>query len=156
MINTYLVLKLLHIVSSTLLFGTGLGSAWYMWRAHRGGSLDTIVHVSRNVVLADWLFTTPAIIIQPLTGIGMMHLLGYSFTLPWILWSLLLYGLAGACWLPVVWLQLQVHGMSRRALHTGSALPPAYHRYMRYWFLLGWPAFFAVVAIFALMVFKPA
>ena len=34
-------------------------------------------------------------------------------------------------------------------------LPPDYERLFRIWFALGWPAFLGVVAIFAIMIFKP-
>jgi len=152
----FLFLKTLHILSATLLFGTGLGSAFYLWRAHRGGDVGVIAGVSRNVVLADWLFTTPAVILQPLTGFWMMSLAGYSLTAQWLWLALLLYALAGACWLPVVWLQMRIHRMASDAVANGTPLPPLYDRYMRLWFVLGWPAFIAVLAAFFLMVMRPA
>jgi len=153
--DSYLFLKLVHIVSSTLLFGTGLGSAFYMWRAHRSGDVHHIAQVSRNVVLADWVFTTPAVVLQPLTGFWMLARLEYGLDLLWVRGSIGLFVLAGACWLPVVWLQIRVRQLSHQALQNGNELPPIYYRYMRVWFILGWPAFIAVAAIFVLMVFKP-
>ncbi len=152
----YPLLRFIHIVSSTLLFGTGLGSAFYMWQAHRTGDAAVIAPVAQNVVLADWLFTTPAVIIQPLTGIWMMTLLGYDFSLAWLQLSLILYAVAGACWLPVVWIQIRARNLAMHAVISGQALSPRYHRLMRYWFLLGWPAFISVVIIFVLMVYKSA
>jgi uncharacterized membrane protein len=154
-VEVYPFLKLVHILSATLLFGTGLGSAFYMWQAHRSRDIAVIASISRNVVLADWIFTTPAVIIQPVSGVWMMVLLGYGMNLSWLHWSVVLYLLAGACWLPVVWLQIQLRRMSCDAMATGTALPEKYHRYMRYWFFLGWPAFLSVLAAFYLMVVKP-
>jgi uncharacterized membrane protein len=151
----YPLLRLVHILSATLLFGTGLGSAFYLWQAHRSGDVAVIAGVSRNVVLADWLFTTPAVVIQPLSGVWMMLLLGYGMDLFWLHWSVVLYLLAGVCWLPVVWLQIKMRRMSRDALAAGTALPATYYRYMRIWFFLGWPAFLAVLGAFYLMVLKP-
>lgn len=153
--DTYSTLKLLHIVSSTLLFGTGLGTAFYMWRAHRTGNPAVIAGVARTVVLADWLFTTPAVIIQPLTGFWLMSVMGYSFTLPWLSLSLLLYGIAGVCWLPVVYIQIKLRNLAQQAVVDSTALPPRYYGLMRYWFLLGWVAFTSVLYIFYLMVFRP-
>ena len=150
----YPLLRLIHIVSSTLLFGTGLGSAYYMWQAHRTGDTDVIASVTRNVVLADWIFTTPAVIAQPLTGIWMMALLGYDFSLGWLRYSLILFAVAGLCWLPVVWIQIRVRNLATHAARDGQALSPQYHQLMRYWFTLGWPAFLSVLVIFYLMVFK--
>lgn len=153
--ETYLWLKLAHILSSTLLFGTGLGTAFYMWRADRSGDLAVIASVARNVVVADFLFTTPAVIVQPLTGLGMLHVAGIPWTSSWVLASLALYALIGGCWLPVVWLQLQVARRSREALAASGQFDYPHRRYMRWWYGLGWPAFSGVIVVFYLMVVKP-
>lgn len=154
--DSYALLKLVHILSATLLFGTGLGSAFYLWRAHTSGEVAAIAVVSRQVVLADWLFTLPAVILQPLTGIWMMQLAGYHLTDLWILMAFALYGLAGACWLPVVWLQIRICDMAATAQARGEPLPARYHRYMTIWIVLGWPAFLAVLVAFVTMVYRPA
>lgn len=151
---SYLSLKYLHILSMVLLFGTGLGSAFYKWMADRSGNLAHIAVVNRHVVLADWLFTTPTVIFQPISGLWMVYLLNYPLTTPWISWSLGLYLLAGACWLPVVWLQIQMRKLSEQALIKQTPLPPLYWRYARYWFWLGVPAFIAMLLVVWLMVFK--
>ncbi|HSX89739.1 MAG TPA: DUF2269 domain-containing protein [Pseudomonas sp.] len=151
----YLSLKWLHILSATILVGVGFGTAFYKWMIDRSGDVRVIAYTSRLVVLADWLFTTPAIILQPLTGLWMLHLAGYSLSSPWIAWTLLLYALAGVCWLPVVWLQYRMRALALAALATEQALPASYWRYARTWFWLGIPAFAAMLAIYALMVFKP-
>ena len=57
-----------HIVSATILFGTGLGIAWFKYRADRSGDLALVAGVSRLAVTADWLFTAPAVVIQFVTG----------------------------------------------------------------------------------------
>jgi uncharacterized membrane protein len=151
----YLWIKVAHILSATILFGTGLGTAFHMWLTHRSGDLRAIATVSRNVVLADLLFTTPAIIVQPATGAALIHLAGSDPLASWLIAAYVLYAVAGACWLPVVWLQIKVRDIARSALENGRPLPPVYHRYMRFWFALGWPAFAAVVVIFWLMAAKP-
>lgn len=150
----YLLLKLIHILSSTVLFGTGLGSAFYFWRAHQGGDLPSMYFAARHVVIADWVFTTPAVIIQPLTGILLMMILNLHFTTWWIMWALGLYVLTGLCWLPVVWIQIKMRDMCQHALSNQQELPASYYQYYHVWFVLGWPAFIAVMIIFYLMVFK--
>jgi uncharacterized membrane protein len=155
MTDLYTWLKLAHIVSATILFGTGLGTAFQMWSAHRSGNVNVIATVARQVVWADFLFTTPAVIVQPLTGLMMIHLAGFTPTQPWLLASYALYVLTGACWIPVVWIQIRVRDLARQAAAAGSPLPGAYFRWMRIWFGLGWPAFIAVLLIFWLMVAKP-
>lgn len=151
----YLTLKWIHILSSTLLFGTGLGSAFYMFVTNRSKNKEAIEVVTKWVVIADTIFTTPTIIIQPLSGFWMMHLAGYPWTTPWILYSIGLYLLAGLCWLPVVWLQLKMRDMAKSASETQQELPDLYWRYERIWTLLGIPAFFALVIVYYLMVQKP-
>lgn len=154
MIEHYAWLKLIHILSSTLLFGTGLGTAYYMWHADRTGDPTVVALVARQVVLADWLFTTPAVVIQPLTGFLMLEATGVSLSSPWITYSLVLYVLVGACWLPVVWIQHRVALNARHAVEQGAGLGSRHRHLMRYWYALGWPAFIGVLAIFYLMVFK--
>lgn len=150
----FLFLKWLHILSATLMFGTGLGTAFYMFVTNRSGNVQAIAVVSRWVVRADWWFTTPAVILQPLSGAAMIHLAGYSWDAPWIVWSVVLYVLAGLCWLPVVWLQIRMQRMASAAAATNTPLPASYWRYERLWTTLGFPAFAALVLVYWLMVHK--
>ena len=151
----YLVVKWLHILSSTLLFGTGLGSAFYMFFASRTRDARAIAVVVRYVVIADWAFTTPTIIIQPLTGLYLVHLAGFPLSSTWIVVSFALYFLAGVCWLPVVWMQIRMRDIAERAAAAGSQLPDRYWGFMLWWVALGVVAFLALVAVFYLMVAKP-
>jgi uncharacterized membrane protein len=155
-INLYLTLKTLHILSSVVLVGTGFGTAFYFFFANRTRSVPVIAAVSRLVVRADWWFTTPAVMAQPLTGWLMMHLAGWPWRTPWIAAAVALYVLAGLCWLPVVGLQIRLARMAAQAHAASQPLPPAYWRAARRWQLLGYPAFVAMVLIYCLMVFKPA
>jgi uncharacterized membrane protein len=150
----YLLIKWIHVLSSTLLFGTGLGSAFYLFFTNRTRNVQAIAVVSRQVVIADWLFTTPTAIIQPLSGFYLVHLAGFSWRSPWILWSIILYIVAGACWLPVVSIQIRMARIAKTAALEQSALPTRYWRLHRLWTALGVPAFIAFIGIFYLMVSK--
>jgi uncharacterized membrane protein len=152
----YLAIKWLHILSATAMFGTGFGTAFYMFFTNRTRNVAAIAVVSRLVARADWWFTTPSVIIQPLSGLWMIHLAGFPFHSTWIVWSIALYALAGACWLPVVWLQLRMRDMAAVAARDGVALPPRYWRYEKIWTALGFPAFAALMVVYWLMVHKPA
>lgn len=155
--NLYLTVKALHIISSVLLVGTGFGSAFYLFFANRTRSVPVIASVTRLVVRADWWFTTPAIIFQPLSGMWLGHAAGWPWTAHWLVATAVLYATAGACWLPVVWLQIQLTDMARAALVGGSSeLPHRYWRFAKVWEWLGYPAFAAMLAVYLLMVFKPA
>jgi uncharacterized membrane protein len=147
--------RVIHILSATVLFGTGMGTAFHGLASNLSGDIRAIAVANRNVVLADWLFTTPAVIVQPVTGIWLAWLKGWPLTSGWIVWAFVLYVITGACWLPVVWIQMRMKQMSDAAVATGEPLPPVYRVYFRWWFALGWPAFTAMVLIFALMVYRP-
>ena len=153
--NTYLLLKWLHIVSSVLMVGTGLGSAFYMYFTNRSASVPAQAVVSRLVVRADWCFTAPTVILQPATGLLLAYMAGWPLATPWLALSLALFVLAGACWLPVVWLQLRMAAMAQQAEANQTGLAPLYWRYARCWEALGYPAFVAMAAVFFLMVNKP-
>lgn len=151
---TYLTLKTLHLLSMVLLFGTGLGSAFYKWMADRSGDVAHIAVTNRHVVLADWIFTTPTVIFQPVSGLWMVYLLDLPLTTPWIAASLILFVLAGICWLPVVWLQIRMRDIAADAAAQRKSLPAIYWRMARWWFWLGVPAFTSMVLVVALMVLK--
>jgi uncharacterized membrane protein len=152
----YLLVKWLHILSSTFLFGTGIGSAWYLLFAVISRNVAAIAVVTRIVVMADWLFTGTTMIAQPLTGFYLIHLAGYPLHSRWIMWSIALFVLAALCWLPVVWLQMRLRDLSAAAAAANAPLPPAFWRYFKGWIILGIPAFFAFLGVFYLMVAKPA
>lgn len=153
---SYLTLKSLHIFSLILLFGTGLGSAFYKLMADLYGDVQAIYTTNKHVVLADWWFTTPTVLIQPITGYYLLQELAFPMTTPWLLASIILYLLAGACWVPVVFLQIRMRELSRQAVEQKAPLSQEYYRYARAWFWLGVPAFTAMVLIVVLMVIKPA
>jgi uncharacterized membrane protein len=155
MTQLYLALKLVHILGSAVLFGTGLGIAFFMFMAHRTGDAAAIAHTARIVVVADALFTATAVVVQPLTGWAMAALVGFSTFHWWIKATLVLYVFVGLCWLPVVWIQLKLRDLAAAAARDGTALPARYHAYFKIWFWLGWPAFIGVLAIFILMIWKP-
>jgi uncharacterized membrane protein len=138
-----------------LLFGTGFGSAFYKWMADKSNNLEHIAATNRTVVLADWAFTTPTVIFQPVSGIWMASLAGIPLSTLWISSSLALYILAGLCWIPVVWLQIRMRKLADAALKNQSSLTEEYWQYARAWFWLGIPAFISMILIVLLMVVKP-
>ncbi|MGZ8336443.1 MAG: DUF2269 family protein [Allosphingosinicella sp.] len=151
----YYLLKYLHVIGATVLLGTGVGIAFFMWMAHRTGDAATIAATARIVVVADFVFTATAVVAQPVTGLLLVRAVGYEFTEGWILASIALYLLTGAFWLPVVWMQAKMRDLAAAAAQAGEPLPPRYHRLYRLWFAFGFPAFFAVLAIFWLMMTRP-
>ncbi|OWV76964.1 hypothetical protein ATY76_03140 [Rhizobium sp. R339] len=149
-------LLLAHVIGATVLFGTGAGIAFFMVMAHRTRDPALIAHVAGTVVIADTVFTATAAILQPVTGYLLARSIGWDLSESWIALSLLLYVVTGLFWLPVVWIQIRLRDLARAAAASASALPPAYFRLYRVWFVFGFPAFAAVIGIFWLMLTKPS
>ncbi|MCE9641646.1 MAG: DUF2269 domain-containing protein [Betaproteobacteria bacterium] len=158
MTSAYLLWKTAHILSATILFGTGLGIAFFCWFGYRDalrrGEIAALRSVLRLTVIADACFTAPAVVFQAISGLVLMHLLGWPLASPWALASIALFALVGACWLPVLVIQVRLLREAQRAASI-AALGAGFHRWFRIWFMLGVPAFAAVVAIYYLMVAKP-
>lgn len=152
----YVVVKFLHILSSTFLFGTGVGTAFYLLFISRTRDPRTVAAVARLVVIADWIFTTTTIIFQPASGLYLAHRLGVPLTTPWLYWSIVLFVIAALYWLPVVWLQMRLRDMAQAAAEAGQPLPLRYDGYLGIWAALGVPALFSFLVIFYLMTAKPA
>jgi uncharacterized membrane protein len=152
----YFALKYLHVIGAAVLLGTGAGIAFFMLMAHLRADPTVIAGVARIVVLADFIFTATAVVVQPVTGVLLAHKAGYSLMEGWLFLSILLYIVTGCFWLPVVWMQMRLRDLAEKAVSTNTELPAAYHRIFWTWFAFGFPAFAAVLAIFWLMITRPA
>ena len=153
--SIYLWLKVLHILSAAVLFGTGLGIAYFKWTVDRTGDVSAIRVTSEKVVRADWCFTLVAAVVQPVTGVALALMAGLPLFSGWVSYALLLYVLIGLCWLPVVRLQIMMRDLAQSADSNGVPLPDVYWRHCRTWFWLGVPGFSLLVVVFCLMVFRP-
>jgi uncharacterized membrane protein len=153
-VSSYLLLKFIHILSAVIMAGTGLGTAFFMFMAYRSRDLDTMALTSKHVVIADWCFTTPAIIVQVISGILLMITLGYSFQSAWFMTVAGLYIFVGACWIPVLFIQYRLKSIAELQVQCGS-VKEEFAKLMKIWTGLGILAFPSVLILFALMVFKP-
>jgi len=153
---TYLVLKYLHVIGAVVILGTGAGIAFFMLMAHRSGDATFVARTASIVVSADLVFTATAVVAQPVTGYLLLVETGIPLTEGWVLASLALYAVAGAFWLPVVWMQVRMRTLAAQAAAAGTALPATYHRLFRLWFAFGFPGFGSVMLIVWLMIAKPS
>ena len=153
--NDYLLIKTLHIFSATIVFGTGIGIAFFMLRSQFTNNLHEKLYAACNTVLADYLFTLPAVVVQPVTGIWLVWKTGYHWADLWLVATYIIYIVAGLCWLPVILIQIRLKNILMECVETGAILPDRYHALFKAWFMLGWPAFVGLIVIFFLMVFKP-
>jgi uncharacterized membrane protein len=149
------ILRWLNVIGASVLLGTGTGIAFFMVMAHRSRKPTLIAHVAATVVIADFLFTATAVVMQPVTGFILARMIGWPLVSLWLSLSLGLYVIAGLFWLPVVFIQMRLRDLAGAAVAADAALPAIYYRLYKVWFFCGFPAFFAVAAIFWLMLAKP-
>ncbi|HYN55154.1 MAG TPA: DUF2269 domain-containing protein [Methylotenera sp.] len=153
--NTYLFVKTIHIISSTILFGTGIGIAFFMFRSYFTNDLNQKIYAAKYTVTADYIFTLPAVIVQLITGAWLVWKSGYDWLDFWLVATYIIYVIAGLCWVPVVWIQIKLKNILIQCRANKSAVPDQYHKLFKIWFFLGWPAFLGLVVVFFLMVIKP-
>lgn len=151
----YFLVKYLHVLGAIVILGTGTGIAFFMLMAHRTHDVDFIARTASVVVIADAIFTLSAVILQPVSGGLLMMLSATSFTERWLLASLALYAIAGLFWIPVVFMQIEMRDLARKASEQRAALPERYFVLFRRWFAFGFPGFGATMLILWLMVAKP-
>jgi uncharacterized membrane protein len=151
----YLAIEYLHVLGAIVILGTGMGIAFFMLMAHRSGDPAFIANTAAVVVTADFIFTLSAVLLQPVTGGLLMWLSSTSITEGWLMTALVLYAIAGAFWIPVVFMQIEMRDLARTAVAKGAPLPPRYFLLFRRWFLFGIPGFGSVMAILWLMIAKP-
>lgn len=151
----YFLVKYLHVLGAIVILGTGTGIAFFMVMAHRSHDAEFIARTASVVVIADAVFTLSAVILQPVTGGLLMMLSATPITERWLLASLGLYVFAGLFWVPVVFMQIEMRDLARKAAEQRSALPDRYFVLFRRWFAFGFPGFGATMLILWLMIAKP-
>ncbi len=148
------MIRLLHVISSALMFGVGVGAFWFMLTTVRSGDLAAIAVTTRNAVRAEWFIAAPVALLQPLTGYLLMVQLDYSLRSIWFLAVATLYIVAGMCWVYLIKTELKLRSLA--AAHRGEgALPASFRPLFRRWTRLAVGSFGGVLVIFWLMVFRP-
>lgn len=127
-----------------------------MFFGARSRLLPERAFATRMTVKADFFFTLPSVIIQPLSGGWLIWQGGFLWNDYWLAVTYGLYLLAAVCWVPVVLIQMRLNTMLKSEQRGVAFDEAAYKRLFHLWFLLGWPAFGGLVLIFWLMVTKPA
>ena len=153
--NLYFFVKYLHVLGAIVILGTGSGIAFFMLMAHRSRDASFIARTATTVVFADMLFTLTAVLLQPVTGGVLMMLSSTTFSERWLSAALGLYAVAGLFWVPVIFMQIEMRDLARRAAAENAALPPRYFALIRRWMLFGIPGFGSVMIILWLMIAKP-
>jgi uncharacterized membrane protein len=151
----YAWIKIIHVISAAVLFGTGMGTAFYMFYVNRQKDIRLIAMATKQVVFVDWVFTGTSGVIQFFSGMWLIYLKGYSPTALWLMGAMIGYVIASACWVPVVYLQIRCRDLAFEALKNNTSLNEKYDRYYKIWWILGIPAFLSLMVVFYLMANRP-
>ncbi len=146
---SYQLVKLIHILSATLMIGTGLGSAFYLFFTYKKASFTTLKEVLNLVIKADMVFTTPSVIIQLITGVWLSNMLGMTYT-NWFWVVLSVSFIVLVLWVRAAIIQIRL----KKLIANKTELPPSFHKLMKRWFYLGIPSFLGAVFLYYLMVYK--
>ncbi len=106
--DIFLTVKMIHILAAIVVMGTGTGIAFFMFMANRSNNTQAILVTANSVILGDWLFTTPAVILQLSSGLYLMSYQGYSFSSVWFYSVIGLFLFIGVCWIPAPCVRLVV------------------------------------------------
>lgn len=150
----YLILKYLHILFGIIVVGTGFGIAFFQWITFRSKNLEAIKTMTRHVVLADWIFTAPAVLGQFVTGMLLANELHYNPHSRWMITVISLYTFVGFCWFPVLVIQYKLRKLAESQTQSGF-VDQQFVRLMRTRTALGIPTFATALLILWLMVAKP-
>ena len=152
----YLWLKLFHVAAVVLFLGniyTGL-----FWHVHAMRTRDAklLAHTMSGIIRSDRLFTVPGVFAIIAGGIAAAVVGNLSLLrTPWILWSLILFSVAGVVFMArVAPLQRQMLSVAR-AGESGAFDWEQYQRLTRSWELWGAIALLTPIAALVLMVLKP-
>ncbi|EOS53519.1 DUF2269 family protein [Paenibacillus barengoltzii] len=90
----------LHVLGVLLMVGNIITAAFWKSRADRTGNPQIMHNAAKNVMVADYIFTIPGLVLIVLSGGMMTGGLGYSLTgLNWLTLSLGLFAVSGLIWL---------------------------------------------------------
>jgi uncharacterized membrane protein len=152
----YLLLKSLHVISVVLFLGNIVTGVFWKLHGDRGDLRARAVALD-GIIRSDRWFTMPGVIAIIVTGVLLATTLHYSILrTPWILWSLILFGVSG------VMFQFFVAPLQKKLLANvragsdGAWNESEYRRLSRAWLWSGAVATLAPVIAVFLMVMKPA
>lgn len=154
---SYLVLKLLHIVSVIVFIGNIFTGLYWAIHAHKSRDFTLIASTFDGIIRSDRLFTVPGVVGIVVTGFAVAIITGYPILgTGWILWPIVLFSISGIVF--GVWvapLQRRILEMSQAGDSTDVEWD-GYAEIFRRWEFWGLIALLTPIAAIVIMVLKPA
>jgi uncharacterized membrane protein len=151
------MLLFLHVLGAVLFLGNISTGAFWKIRAHYGKRDLQNIHLTvKNIMVADYVFTVPGILLLLIPGYLMAFRLGYSLLAwNWVSVSLLLFSISGIMWLfLLIPLQRKMIRFSEESLRLGEQTE-AYRNVSKKWDIYGSIATIVPIITLVLMVWKP-
>jgi uncharacterized membrane protein len=153
--DSYLLLKSLHLVGAVLFIGNIVVTAWWKTMADRTRDPKIIAFAQRQVTLTDWVFTLGGIVLLAVGGYGNAASHGMPLTVTWLAWGNALFILSGVIWIAVLIPVQTKLARIARTFADGGSIPDAYWRLEMLWGVFGVIATILPLANIPIMVFKP-
>jgi uncharacterized membrane protein len=148
-VDTYSLLKLVHVLAAILAVGTNL--TYFVWLSRARKHPEQGPHVLPGIKALDARLANPAYVVLPVTGILMVLDADLGFTTFWIATAIGLYVVlavvAGALFSPSLRRQVE--------LAATGAEPPVYDQAAKRTTVTGVITMLPIAAILYLMVIKP-
>lgn len=152
----YYILLFVHYTGVILLVGNITVTAIWKVFANRSNNPVIIAFGQRLVTGTDFGVTIPGIVLTMVGGYGAALYIGYPlFESAWLLWSQVLFVVAGLIWLGIlVPIQIRQAKLARE-FAEGGVVGEEYRRLSRRWITWGLISTVPIVGILWLMVAKP-
>jgi uncharacterized membrane protein len=150
--NTYTLLKMVHIIAVIFFMGNIITGLFWMKRADKTGDSSVISFAMKSVIASDRIFTIPGVLVITICGFGAAIDAGIPLLRTgWIFWSLVLFSLSGLIYgWKLVPLQKKISQLTD--VSTGEQFNKnLYHSYFKQWESWGLIALLTPLVALAMM-----
>jgi len=153
--DSYLLLKSLHIFGVTIFLGNIIVTALWKVMADKTRSPAIVAYAQRLVTITDFVFTTGGVILIITTGTMMAAKFGKISEVYWISWGLWLFIASGIIWVAIlIPIQIMQAKMAKQFAYEND-IPQKYWRMSKIWIWIGITATVLPIISLYFMVFKP-
>jgi len=156
-VNSYLVLKSLHILGVVMFLGNIIVTGWWKFMADRTLNPQIIAFAQRQVTLTDFVFTAGGAGLLLAAGWGNAALHGMEIhSFRWMTWGFWLFNISGLIWIAIlIPVQIKQAAMAK-GFAVNNGIPAEYWVLVKRWYLWGIIATLLPLGNLYWMVFKPS